>query len=104
MEEKNKYGYDGSEEFRPLSPWAYFGYWLLFNIPIIGLICNLVFCFADGNRNRKNFARAMWVVALFVVILAVISYFVMRTAMTQEMLEAMKESMRTVLVRVQIIR
>ena len=30
----DKYGYDGPEQFRPLSPWAYFGYTLLYCIPI----------------------------------------------------------------------
>lgn len=73
----NKYGYNGSPEFKPLSPWAYFGYSVLFSIPIVGFICNLVFCFADGNRNRKNFARSIWVSSLFVLILSIIAIAVL---------------------------
>lgn len=76
----NKYGYDGSPEFKPLSPWAYFGYNLLFAIPIVGFICNLVFCFADGNRNRKNYARSIWVSSLFVLIFSVVVIVVLSIA------------------------
>ncbi len=44
-------------EYEPLSPWAYLGYTLLFAIPIVGLICMIVFaCSSTGNINRKNFA------------------------------------------------
>ena len=55
-----KYNYKGSEEFRPLSPWAYFGYSVLFTVPFIGLIVNLVFCFSSENINRRNYARSFW--------------------------------------------
>lgn len=48
------------EENRPLSPWAYFGYGLLFAIPVVGFILLIVFSFAGKNVNRKNFARAYW--------------------------------------------
>ena len=37
-----KYNYKGPEEFRPISPWAYFGYSVLFTVPLIGLIVNIV--------------------------------------------------------------
>ena len=64
-----KYNYKGSEEFRPLSPWAYFGYSILFSIPVIGLIVNLVFCFSDGNINRRNYARSFWCAYLLAAII-----------------------------------
>lgn len=64
-----KYNYKGSEEFRPLSPWAYFGYSILFSIPVIGLIVNLVFCFSSENINRRNYARSFWCAYLLAAII-----------------------------------
>ena len=68
----NKYGYDGPEAFRPLSPWAYFGYSLLFSIPLIGLIVLIVLCFNDTNINRRNFARSFFIGLLVLVIVCVV--------------------------------
>ena len=56
----DKYGYNGPERFRPLSPWAYFGYTLLFAIPIIGFICLIIFSLSDTNINRRSFARSFF--------------------------------------------
>lgn len=64
-----KYNYKGSEEFRPLSPWAYFGYSVLFTVPLIGLIVNLVFCFSSENINRRNYARSFWCAYLLAAII-----------------------------------
>ncbi len=57
--------YSGTEQFRPLSAWAYFGYGLLFAIPIIGWIILIIFTFSTTNYNRRSFARSYWC-ALFV--------------------------------------
>lgn len=60
-------------QYRPLSPWAYFGYSLLFAIPLLGFIFNLIYCFSDDNINRRNFARSIWcallieLIALFII-------------------------------------
>lgn len=67
-----KKNYTGPEEYRPLSPWAYFGYSILFSIPLIGLIVNLVFCFSDGNINRRNYARSFWCAYLLAAIIIVV--------------------------------
>lgn len=64
-----KYNYKGSQEFRPLSPWAYFGYSVLFTVPFIGLIVNLVFCFGSENINRRNYARSFWCAYLLAAII-----------------------------------
>ncbi|MEG1384510.1 MAG: hypothetical protein RSD08_04335 [Oscillospiraceae bacterium] len=45
-------------------PWGYVGYFLLFSIPIVGLIFLIVFAFSDKNRNRRNFARGYFVYML----------------------------------------
>ena len=63
-------------QFRPLSPWAYFGYTILFTIPLIGFILLIVFSVDSSNINRRNFARSYWCVLVLVVILVVISSLV----------------------------
>lgn len=55
--------------YRPLSPWAYFGYNILFAIPLIGLIFLIVYAFDNSNINRKNYARSFFIVWLLVVII-----------------------------------
>lgn len=62
-------------EFRPLGAWAYFGYSLLFAIPILGLICLIVFSFSDANINRRNYARSYFIGFIFVVVLFAVLYF-----------------------------
>ncbi len=63
------------EEYKPMSAWAYFGYSLLFSIPIVGLIVNLVLCFSKTNINKRNYARSFWcwyvIVAAAIIIAAV---------------------------------
>ena len=59
-------------EFRPLSPWAYFGYSILFSIPFIGFICLIVFALSGDNINRRNFARSFFCIYVVVIILAII--------------------------------
>lgn len=61
------------EQYRPLSPWAYFGYSLLFSIPIVGFILLIVYSFNDSNLNRRNYARSFWCALLISVIIALIT-------------------------------
>ena len=74
-----KYGYNGPERFRPLSPWAYFGYTLLFAIPVIGLVCMdqmmvclIVFSLSDTNINRRSFARSFFCGLVLSVIIGLV--------------------------------
>ena len=68
----SKRNYTGPSEYRPLGAWAYFGYSVLFSIPLIGLIFNLIFCFSDENINRRNYARSFWCAYLLVFIISVV--------------------------------
>ncbi len=56
------------EKYRPLGAWAYFGYTLLFSIPIVGFILLIVFSLSDKNINRRNFARSFWCVLVLAAI------------------------------------
>ncbi len=56
-------------KYKPLSAWAYFGYNLLFAIPLIGLICLIVFSLSNENINRRNYARSFW--CIFVILFAI---------------------------------
>ncbi len=51
-----------------IKPWGYVGYFLLFSIPLVGLICAIVFACTGSNRNRRNFARG-WLLTLLVFLL-----------------------------------
>ena len=61
-------------KYRPLSPWAYFGYTLLFAIPLIGFICLIVFSLSDVNINRRNFARSYWCILVIALVAALICF------------------------------
>ena len=62
-------------EYRVLSPWAYFGYNLLFSIPLIGLIMAIVFAFDSSNLNRRNYARSFFCGLLIAVIIFAVFMF-----------------------------
>lgn len=68
----NKYGFDRSEQFRPLTPWAYVGYSVLFSIPLIGLILLIVFSFSDNNINRRSYARSFFCWLIIGIIISAI--------------------------------
>ena len=67
-------------QYRPLSPWAYFGYNLLFSIPILGFIMLIVFSFSNENINRRNYARSFFVELLLVLIIIAIMAVIMIAA------------------------
>lgn len=55
-------------EYKPISPFGYWGYNILFSIPIIGLIFLIIYTFDSSNINRRNYARSFFVGILIVVI------------------------------------
>lgn len=61
-----------NEKYRPLGAWEYFGYNLLFLIPLVGFICLIVFSFINSNINRRNFARSFFCVYVIVAVILVI--------------------------------
>lgn len=62
-------------EYAPISMWGYFGYQILFSIPVIGWICIIVFALTASNQNLKNFARSQFCVFILWFILLMITSF-----------------------------
>lgn len=62
------------KEYKPLSPWAYLGYNILFGLPIVGLMFLSVFAFNNENINRRNYARSYICTMIVMVIFMVILY------------------------------
>ncbi len=69
-------------EYKPLSIWQFFGFEVLFSIPIVGVIVSLIFAL-DASKNvcLTNFARArfLWIVletilTMFVVVMVAINF------------------------------
>ena len=56
---------------KPLGPWAYVGYGILFAIPVVGFIFLIIFSINGSNLNRRNYARSYWCALLLVVILII---------------------------------
>ncbi len=57
-------------ELKPISPWGYFGYELLFTIPLVGLVMLIIFSLGGTkNINLRNFARSQFCVLLVILIL-----------------------------------
>lgn len=61
------------EEYKPISMWGYFGYEILFSLPIIGVILLIVFSLGGTkNVNLKNFARSYFCIIIIISIVLII--------------------------------
>ena len=60
------------EAYKPMSPWAYVGWRLLFMIPVVGFVLLIVMSFAPRNKNLKNFTRSYWCMVLLGLIIAAV--------------------------------
>ncbi len=58
--------------YRPLGAWAYFGYGILFNIPVVGFVLLIIFSLDNSNINRRNYARSYWCLYIIIFILIVV--------------------------------
>ena len=66
---------DLPEEFKPISAWGYFGYNLLFAIPVIGIIMLFVFALGGTKKvNLRNYARSFFcALILYLIVIAVLA-------------------------------
>ena len=67
--------YNIPDEYRPISMWGYFGYSILFAIPLLGLILIIVFSVGGTrNINLRNFARSYFCWLIVIIILIAIAF------------------------------
>lgn len=64
-------------EYEPISMWGYFGYEILFSIPIIGFIMLLIYAFGGTkNINLRNFARSYFCLFIIFMIIFIILFVI----------------------------
>ena len=72
------------EEIRPISMWGYFGYQILFAIPLIGLILLIVFALGGTrNVNLRNYARSYF--CILIIGIAIFVFMIMTGVWAQYM-------------------
>lgn len=63
---------DLGKDFTPIGAWGYFGYGILFSIPLVGFILLLVFSLGGTNNvNLRNFARSYFCALVLLIIIYV---------------------------------
>ncbi len=78
------------KEYEPISMWGYFGYEILFSIPVIGFICLIIFALGAKNVNKKNFARSYFCYTIIcLVVLVIIFAIAMMTGATANLAEVL---------------
>ncbi len=60
------------KQYRPMGAWNYFFYQILFAIPLVGIICLIVFSLDSSNIVRRGFARSYFCGLILLIILIVI--------------------------------
>lgn len=60
-------------EYKPIRAWGYFGYNILFSIPLVGFIFLLVYALGGtSNVNLKNYARSFFCAFILALILVLV--------------------------------
>ncbi|NCA92934.1 hypothetical protein EOM82_06805 [bacterium] len=62
------------KQYRPMGAWSYFLYQILFAIPLIGLICLIVFSLDSSNIVRRSFARSYFCVLILAIIVIILIF------------------------------
>ena len=65
--------YDYGFGFKPISPWGYVGYSILWSIPVVGWIFWLVAALGSKQRNVKNYARSFFCLFLLGIAVAAVA-------------------------------
>lgn len=70
----SRYPFEAGKDYTPISMWGYFGYELLFFLPVVGFILLIVFSLGGTqNINVRNFARSFFCfyIVIFLIILII---------------------------------
>ena len=57
------------EDYQPISMWGYFGYEILFMIPVVGWVLCISFALMARNHNLRNFARSQFCYLIIYIII-----------------------------------
>ena len=74
---------------KPISMWGYFGYQILFSLPVVGWIFVIVLSFASPHVNVRNFARSYFCILIIVAVLAGIAMVTGGTLVFAEMFSSL---------------
>lgn len=55
-------------KYQPIGAWAYFGYSLLFALPVVGQIALLIVALVASNVNVRSYARSFFCLTLIIII------------------------------------
>ena len=82
--------YDGDERYRPIGAWGYFGYNILFSIPIVGQLILIIFALGGtGNVNVRSYARSFFCGTIIAIIIILIIFAMGGGFAFQEWLESL---------------
>ena len=82
-------------KYRPIGAWGYFGYNILFSLPVVGFICLLVFCFSDSNINRRSYARSFFCATLLaLIVIGIIVGIMIASGTFAAVIEQIKNAMQ----------
>ena len=62
-------------QYRPIGAWGYFGLTILFAIPLLGFILQVVFALSSSNINRRSFARSFFCIYIVAIVVALVIVF-----------------------------
>ena len=78
-------------KYKPLGAWRYFGYNILFSIPVIGFIFLIIFACSSNNINRRSYARSFFCVLLIVLVVFGIALALLALGLGGGLLEKLRE-------------
>lgn len=82
------------DKYKPLGAWKYFGYNILFAIPLIGQIFLIIFACSGRNINRRSYARSFFCVLIIALVffgaVALLTFLGLGGDFLQGLLEGLK--------------
>ena len=82
------------DEIRPISMWRYFGYQILFAIPLSGLILLIVFALGGTrNVNLRNYARSYFCILIIGIIIFV---FMIMTGVREQFMQSVYQTLNQI--------
>lgn len=79
-------------KYRPMSAWGYFGYSILYAIPLIGFIMLIVFACSGSNIARRSHARSYFCFMLLgLIIIGIFIGILIGTGMMEEIIQTIRD-------------